>query len=45
MQKLKGVNSVEGHEKTKMVRIKWENPATWGMIVDTLKEAGYPVEN
>ena len=45
VKELEGVNSVEGNEKTKMVRIKWGNPATWEMIADTLKEAGYPVED
>ncbi len=44
VEELEGVNSVEGDEKTKMVTIKWENPATWDKIADTLKEAGYPAE-
>jgi copper chaperone CopZ len=41
---LKGVNSVEGDEKTKMVTIEWENPATWEQIADTLKKVGFPAE-
>jgi copper ion binding protein len=41
---LEGVKSVDGDEKTKMVTVEWENPATWDKIADTLKEAGYPAE-
>jgi copper chaperone CopZ len=44
VEELEGVNSVEGDEKTKMVSIKWENPATWDKIAETLKETGYPAE-
>jgi copper chaperone CopZ len=39
---LKGVSSLEGDEKTRTLTIKWENPATWEKIADTLKELGYP---
>lgn len=39
---LEGVASVEGDEKNKMVTIKWDNPATWEKIAETLKEVGYP---
>ena len=39
---LEGVTSVEADEKTKTASIKWESPATWEKIADTLKEAGYP---
>ncbi len=42
VSELEGVQSVEGDEGTKMVTIKWENPANWEKITDTLKEAGYP---
>lgn len=41
---LEGVNSVEGDENNKMVTIKWDNPANWEKISDTLKNAGYPAE-
>ena len=41
---LEGIKSVEGDENTKMVTVKWGNPATWGKITDTLKEIGYPAE-
>jgi len=39
---LEGVSSVEADENTKTASIKWESPATWEKITDTLKEAGYP---
>lgn len=41
---LEGVNAVEGDEKSRMVTIKWDDPATWAQIAETLKEAGYPAE-
>ena len=41
---MEGVKSVEGDETTKMVTVKWDNPATWDKITDTLKEVGYPAE-
>lgn len=41
---LEGVKSVEGDEKTKMVTVEWEDPATWDKISETLKEVGYPAE-
>ena len=41
---MEGVKSVEGDETTKMVTVKWDNPATWEKITDTLKEVGYPAE-
>lgn len=44
VEELEGVNSVEGDEKTKMVAIEWENPATWDKIAETLKETGYQAE-
>jgi copper chaperone CopZ len=44
VRELEGVSSVVGDEKTKMVTVEWENPATWNEIADTLKEAGYPAE-
>ena len=39
---LDGINTVEADEKTKMVTIKWNNPATWEKITDTLKDIGHP---
>lgn len=42
VSELEGVKSVEGDEKTKMVTVEWENPASWDKIANTLKEAGYP---
>ena len=41
---LEGVSSVEGDDKTKTVTVKWDSPATWEMISETLKEIGYPAE-
>jgi len=41
---LEGVSSVEGDEKTKKVTFRWENPASWKKITDTLKELGYPAD-
>ncbi|MEE9403069.1 MAG: heavy-metal-associated domain-containing protein [Desulfobacteria bacterium] len=41
---LEGVKSVVADEKTKTASIKWDSPATWEKIADTLKEAGYPPE-
>lgn len=41
---LEGVSSVEGDEKTKKVLFRWENPASWEKITDTLKELGYPAD-
>ena len=39
---LDGINTVEADEKTKMVTVKWDNPATWDKISSTLEEVGYP---
>jgi len=39
---LEGVTSVEADENAKTASFKWESPATWEKIADTLKEAGYP---
>ncbi len=39
---LDGINTVEADEKTKMVTVKWDNPATWEKITDTLKDIGHP---
>lgn len=39
---LDGVKAVEGDPMTKKVTVKWDNPATWEKIDNTLKEAGYP---
>ena len=39
---LEGVNSVKGDAENKKVTVKWDSPATWDKISDTLKETGYP---
>ena len=44
ISELEGVKSVEGDEKTRMVTIEWDKPASWDTIADTLKEIGYPAE-
>ena len=38
---LEGVQSVEGDENTKMMTFKWDSPATWENIMETLKEVDY----
>jgi copper chaperone CopZ len=42
VSEVSGVQSVEGDENTKQVTVKWENPATWQQIKDTLVEIEYP---
>jgi copper chaperone len=39
-----GVKSVDGDEQTKMVTFRWDEPASWNVIADKLKEIGYPSE-
>ena len=39
---LEGVTFVTGDSKTKQVTLKWEPPANWNQIVETLKEIEYP---
>ncbi|MBW2623006.1 MAG: copper ion binding protein [Deltaproteobacteria bacterium] len=41
---LEGVSAVDGSEETKDVNVKWDAPATWEKIAETLKEIGYPAE-
>ena len=41
---LEGVQSVEGAVDTKIVTVKWNAPATWQQIADTLTEIEYPPE-
>ena len=41
VSELDGVQSVEGDENTKMVTFKWDSPATWENIMETLKEVDY----
>jgi len=38
---IEGVQTVEGDENTKMMTFKWESPATWDNILETLKEVDY----
>jgi len=44
ISELEGVSLVDGSEETKDVNIKWEAPASWEKITETLKEIGYPVD-
>jgi copper chaperone CopZ len=39
---LAGVQSVQADQQSKMVTIRWQPPATWDKIQDTLTEIGYP---
>lgn len=41
---LEGITSVDADEHSKMVTIKWDSPATWKKIADTLEEIGYPMK-
>ena len=41
---LDGVQSVEGAVDTKIVTVKWADPATWQKIADTLTEIDYAPE-
>jgi copper chaperone len=41
---LPGVESVDGDQQTRKVTIRWQEPATWETIVETLKEIEYPPE-
>ena len=42
VEDIQGVVSVEGDPESKDVTFKWEEPATWEAIIETLKEIGYP---
>ncbi len=44
VSELEGITSIEGDVESKTVTIKWDSPATWEKITDTLKDAGYPAE-
>jgi len=39
---LQGVESVKADEHTRIVTIKWSDPATWSQIKNTLTEIDYP---
>lgn len=39
---LEGVRKVEADQETRMVTVRWEEPATWGGIVALLEEIHYP---
>jgi copper chaperone len=41
---LSGVVTVEADKDTRKVTVKWEVPATWQQIENTLKEINYPPE-
>lgn len=42
LEEIGGVESVVGDPKTKEVTVRWDKPADWKKISDTLKEIGYP---
>ena len=37
-----GVTKVEGEAETRMIRVEFDEPASWDIIVTTLKEINYP---
>ena len=39
---LEGVTFVSGNKDTKQITLKWDAPANWNQIVETLKEIEYP---
>ena len=41
---LKGVASVDGDVQGKKVTVKWDQPASWKQIAETLSAIGYPAE-
>jgi copper chaperone CopZ len=41
LKTLNGVKVVEGAVDTKTVTVEYDQPTTWGNIVDTLKEIDY----
>ncbi len=42
---LPGVKEVSADVDTKLVTVRWEQPATWESIKDLLEEIGYPPAN
>jgi copper chaperone CopZ len=40
---LEGVTNVEASQETKMVKVEWQDPATWDEIKALLAEINYPV--
>ncbi len=38
---IEGVQSVDGTVDTKTVTVEWQEPATWTLILQTLKEIDY----
>jgi copper chaperone len=40
-----GVSSVTGDVGTRMVTIRWTNPASWDTIRETLGDIGFPPED
>ena len=44
LSELKGVASVDGDVPGKKVTVKWDQPASWERIAETLAEIGYPAK-
>jgi len=44
VEEIDGVASVEGDPGAKDVTVKWDEPASWDKIEETLIEIGYPIE-
>jgi len=44
LESLAGVVAVHGDPQTKLVTVRWSDPATWEIIAGVLEEMGYPVQ-
>lgn len=44
LAELKGVASVAGDVQGKKVTVKWDQPASWKQIAETLTDIGYPAK-
>ncbi len=42
LAELPGLVKIEGEVKTRMVRVEFDEPTSWEMIVSTLKAIDYP---
>ena len=42
LAELPGLVKIEGEVKTRMVRVEFDEPTSWEMIVSRLKEIDYP---
>lgn len=42
LREVDGVTEVTADPRTRRVSVRWEDPATWEEIADTLTDIGYP---